>query len=834
MRFSERTRRLVMRLAWAGLVIAASLLVGLRLGRPLYYTDGASVVAADRLGGGGMVRWNTPEVVAELPGPVQGRIAVLPDGRLVYGRTTDAGTTDLVSFDPQRPAVPPEPVYGLNTAHNELAPAVGADGRLYFASDRPAGRGGYDLWVASPTGLGFAAPLPLLPCNTALDETDPAPHADGSTLVFARIDPADREQRAASLWLVHTDRELDPEPLFTAGRPRAPWRADRDPVWAPGGNALWFVRQQPGAPLQLLRASWLAGSFDEPLRIDAAWGTRDLRAPMPAADGRSLGLWQPRRAAGDVDLWFRSEAEELLPWWPGQRWLEHLLLGTVAVCALLLVLLHLGRRWQAMDLVAQCLLLSLLLHVLLLLWLYGVEVPGSPLPGSDDEGRIEVALVAAASPSTAAAAAPQAADVVARATFAVAPRPLAVEAPAAAVDDAARQRQLATPRAEWQRELQAAPVEAAAGLQDHGAEPERRAAVAEVVPPTAAELPAVQRGAAVAPASALAAAAAAPVVVAMPGAAVAPGTAPRALLTSPTPVAVATARSAEVAPAAVVDAAPVTAVRAAAAGPSAVAPANLQVAAAAAAAPAVARAAVAAAEPAPVAAPTGALARGTAGLAAPAAAPPMAATARELAAVAELRDADAATGAAVTPSAAPTPAPAAVQAAAVAVAAAAATVRGAREAERARPLAAPAAPGTGLERIGVAAPPVAAAPLPTAVRDAPAHGAVALRDPAAAPAAPTPLAAAAPTPAPAPVARAAVPAAAPSASAVAAPARAAAVPRDREAVLPPASALGRAEAREARVGGAPRPLPTARRATAPTERAPALRDVAPVAATGAG
>ena len=157
-----------MRGAWALLLVAASLLVGLRIGRPVYYTDGERQQDGRTLANAGMLRWGTPEVVAELPGPVAGRIAQLPDGRLLYGRLQEDGTADLVTWDPQRANVPPEPVYGLNTAHNEVAPAVGPDGRIWFASDRPDGAGGYDLYVAPRLAALAADVQPVPACRTAL------------------------------------------------------------------------------------------------------------------------------------------------------------------------------------------------------------------------------------------------------------------------------------------------------------------------------------------------------------------------------------------------------------------------------------------------------------------------------------------------------------------------------------------------------------------------------------------------------------------------------------------------------------------------------------------
>src|SRR3990172_6267968 len=115
----ERSRRWLMRGAWGGLCVAGSLLAGLRLGRPVYYTDGQRQLAGSDLAASGMVHWTTPEVAAELPGPVQGRVAELPDGRLLYGRSLADGTTDLVVFDPARPALGTQPAHRPHTPPKE-------------------------------------------------------------------------------------------------------------------------------------------------------------------------------------------------------------------------------------------------------------------------------------------------------------------------------------------------------------------------------------------------------------------------------------------------------------------------------------------------------------------------------------------------------------------------------------------------------------------------------------------------------------------------------------------------------------------------------------------
>ena len=398
MAIREGSRRWLLRLSWAGLIASLSLWLGLCLGRPLYYTDGVEPLRADELQNEGMLRWSAPEVVAELPGKVTGRVATLPDGRLCYGSLQDDGTSDLVVFDPRRPQVAPEPAYGLNTAHNELAPALAPDGTFYFASDRPGGFGGYDLFVSRWERGGFAAPVPLAAVNTARDETDPAPSPDGGTLVFVRIDREPRGPDDGRLFVYALGGELAAAPLFDEPvGSRQQRRADRDPAFGADGGELWFVRKALGEPAQLLRVSRHRGQWDRVRPAAAHWGLGPVRGPEPSADGLRVFVLQPGHGEGASALWYVSTASEVHPFWIGQRWLEWLLLGAALTCLLLLVLLHLGRRWTALDLLVQCLLLSLLLHVLLFLWLMGVEITGALLPGQDDGGGLQVSIVSAAS-----------------------------------------------------------------------------------------------------------------------------------------------------------------------------------------------------------------------------------------------------------------------------------------------------------------------------------------------------------------------------------------------------------------------------------------------------
>ncbi|OAX89264.1 TolB-like protein [Xanthomonas nasturtii] len=75
----------------------------------------------------------------------------------------------------------------INSDGNERAPTLSLDGtRLLFASNGHGGAGGMDLFVAHWNGQAFIAPVALVDINSAADELDPAWLGDGRTLVWAR------------------------------------------------------------------------------------------------------------------------------------------------------------------------------------------------------------------------------------------------------------------------------------------------------------------------------------------------------------------------------------------------------------------------------------------------------------------------------------------------------------------------------------------------------------------------------------------------------------------------------------------------------------------------
>lgn len=380
-------------IAAVGWIASTSALIGLRIGRPVYYSDGNQTFAAHQLLHAGMLRWGPLEPEFALPGPVRGRVAQLADGKLLYGRVASPRRTELVLFDPGFPTRAPEPVSALASAGHDLAPTVTGD-TVWFASDRPDGAGGFDLYRARYQNGGFSgvAPLDLPGVNTAFDETDPAPDPEHQRLVFVRRDPGLLEGQNATLWIASLGGSFATRVLLPTGERGLP-PLDRDPTFTPHGKALYFLRQHPLEQPVLMQTFPHRGEWVKPLPVEIQTHTTTLRGPALLGHGFDLRLVL---AGTDAEaMTYRSRAREVRPYWDGQAWIESLLVSLALFFLTLLVLLTLGARWHHLDLITKLFLISVAIHLLLLLWLSRMEIVRSFLPDAPEPGELEVTILAA-------------------------------------------------------------------------------------------------------------------------------------------------------------------------------------------------------------------------------------------------------------------------------------------------------------------------------------------------------------------------------------------------------------------------------------------------------
>lgn len=366
------------------------------------------------------VLWESPRPV---PAPIASEVDQyeprygFDDATLVFVRGRPGEGADL--FESRRVAggwSDPVPIAAVNTEYDELAPELARDGRtMLFASDRPGGLGGYDLWITQrEEGGAWSAPRPLGEAvNSPFDEYGPALAPAGGRLYFVSNRPrvalrGDEGPLSDAPWQAtvrerrsRPDFDLYEAPLlagdFGAAVPIAGLNTDADeasPAIAPHGDFLYFAsdRAEGQGGFDLYRARLDAEGRPGPVENLGAMvnSVADELDPALAAEGFRLtfssdreggrsALWSTAsrevyETAGDFGVRFASFLQRIWPW----------LLAVLALAALLLLLWSLLRdlfvrgRWRTLHLLTKCVLISVFLHALLAalftIWTVGSEL----------------------------------------------------------------------------------------------------------------------------------------------------------------------------------------------------------------------------------------------------------------------------------------------------------------------------------------------------------------------------------------------------------------------------------------------------------------------------
>jgi hypothetical protein len=411
-------------------VVAAVGAVGLawylREHRDTYFTDAATIHRPVETATPRDILWRPPVALPPVMNTAGDEYAPVmsPDGAVFYFVRGRAGVNTDIYFCARTPAgwSRPQALGAVNSEADDLDPAPSPDGRsLYFTSNRPGGLGDYDLWVTSRAGDGWTAPVNLGPrVNTRYDETGPGPTPDGMLLYFASNRPgpgtsdgaeegegeagewegaARDDPRAADfdLYVVGIDNpDLVPAPVAALNTPY-----DESACAAsPAGDFVYFSSDRPGGEggFDLYRSRRLEGAHTAPRNLGAPVNT-PANEIDPAVSLGGFGL----HYAGITDdgagydllyttsreVFTRSEAyRATLDWAALWSMIWPYLLATLIAAVILLALIRALTRLQyrRLTLLAKCMLVSLLVHMLLMLtfafWSVSAAVSDFDRPGS--------------------------------------------------------------------------------------------------------------------------------------------------------------------------------------------------------------------------------------------------------------------------------------------------------------------------------------------------------------------------------------------------------------------------------------------------------------------
>ncbi|MFT7668118.1 MAG: hypothetical protein ACI8X5_000805 [Planctomycetota bacterium] len=342
------------------------------LGSAGNYTDGIRLY--DSLAGE-PIRFAVWEEAQELPGELNSEEhehapALSADGRWIVFSTGERGLNAELWIAEMQAGIAgePRPLYELNTTFDELAPAFGAN-TLYFASNRPGGPGGFDLWSASFFD-GELGPASLIEggVNTAKDEMDPAPLGGAEAFAFSsNRNSAQRKGNDLYIAQPSSDADYSVEPIEALNS----HSDDREPAFTTDGNRIFFAsdREGPRGSFDLYSSLYEHGQWMPPRAVHGLNSEWNERSPQPTSDGFGLLFERSRRAPnGDTIAAniFRARSLEVFQR-PGPRvgWLDLLILIALLVLALLAAL---AKRWESIEVLYKCFLVSLIAHAALLWW----------------------------------------------------------------------------------------------------------------------------------------------------------------------------------------------------------------------------------------------------------------------------------------------------------------------------------------------------------------------------------------------------------------------------------------------------------------------------------
>jgi Tol biopolymer transport system component len=215
----------------------------------------------------------------------------------------------------------------VNSPANDFAPHISRNGlSLYFASTRDGGFGGEDLWVSQRASRDdpWGPPVNLGPViNTGALERSPALSRDGHFLFFATSRPGGFGGLDIWVsWRAHTHNDFAWQPPMNLGAAVNSGFTDAGPSYFENDDVgiplLYLASNRPGGPGGLdlyVSKMTLNGSFGPPLLIGELSGPANDGTPSLRFDGLEVFFFSNRPGGqGNADVWVASRETAQNSW----------------------------------------------------------------------------------------------------------------------------------------------------------------------------------------------------------------------------------------------------------------------------------------------------------------------------------------------------------------------------------------------------------------------------------------------------------------------------------------------------------------------------------------
>ncbi len=393
-----------------GFFLAVFVIIGLigylpGIGFLRYYIDGYSINRTAFFNRTSEILWETPLVLKgdfnEIANTYDATIS--SDGKFVIlSHKFSKDNTELyIAYNENGHWTEPYLLDEVNSDYEEKNPALSDDGKLlYFSSNRPGGKGGFDILCSVHNGKQWTKPFHIGGAiNSKYDDVNPSLTALKDYFFFSSNRPHGPEE-SKDFNIYRASRILEKNQLDLSGPPafkdvtyleelNTPYNEGKL-VMTPRENLAYFSSDRPGGEggFDLYQSHYYENRFTKPHNFGPPVNTiYDEISPTLTMEGFKIYVSSNRFSRNDNDFHlYESLSRQVIAKVDYTVMIALFLL--VVTIALVYYLMKLLLSDVNMKILTRCLLASLLIHLILLLlssaWFIGGKIKDAIQEGPDE------------------------------------------------------------------------------------------------------------------------------------------------------------------------------------------------------------------------------------------------------------------------------------------------------------------------------------------------------------------------------------------------------------------------------------------------------------------